>query len=228
MHEPIEHQTRTAADRDRPRRPTNSGRRRRPRRQRRQRRLRRRQDQGPRRARSGPQAAGHVHRLDRAGRAAPSGLRSRRQLDRRSAGRLLRSNQRHDPHRRLGHRHRQRPRHSGRSARERQVGGRSRADRAARRRQVRQRQLQSVRRPARRRRLRRQRAVGNARSRNLAQRPGLPAELRARHTRPASSKSPARRSAAARRSRSSPTPRSSRPPSSASTRSRSACASSRS
>ena len=64
---------------------------------------------------------------------------------------------------------------------ERQVGGRSRAHRAARRRQVRQRQLQGLGRPARRRRLGRQRAVGNARSRNLAQRPGLSTELRARH-----------------------------------------------
>ena len=47
-----------------------------------------------------------------------------------------------------------------RSARERPVGRRSRADRAPRRRQVRQRQLQGVGRPARRRRLGRQRAVG--------------------------------------------------------------------
>ena len=44
-------------------------------------------------------------------------------------------------------------------ARERQVGGRSRADRAARRRQVRQRRLQGLGRPARRRRLGRQRAL---------------------------------------------------------------------
>ena len=113
-------------------------------------------------------------------------------------------------------------------ARERQVGRRSRADRAARRRQVRQRQLQGVRRPARRRRLGRQRAVGDARPRDLAQRPGLPAELRARHADGRPRSRPARRSGAARRSRSSPTRRSSRRPSSASTRSRSGCASSRS
>ena len=111
---------------------------------------------------------------------------------------------------------------------ERQVGGRSRADRAARRRQVRQRQLQGVGRPARRRRLGRQRAVGDARARDLAQRPGLPAELRARHADRPTSRSPARRSGAARRSRSSPTRRSSRRPSSASTRWRSGCASWRS
>ena len=123
---------------------------------------------------------------------------------------------------------RQRPRHPGRSARQRQVGRRSRADGAARRRQVRQRQLQGVGRSARRRRLGRQRAVGDARSRDLAQRPGLPAELRARHADRRPRDRPARRSGAARRSPSSPTRRSSRPPSSASTRWRSACASSRS
>ena len=61
---------------------------------------------------------------------------------------------------------------------ERQVGGGSRPDRAARRRQVRQRQLQGVGRPAWRRRLGGQRAVGNARARDLAQRAGVPAELR--------------------------------------------------
>ena len=38
------------------------------------------------------------------GRPAPSRLRGRRQLDRRSAGRLLRSGQRHDSHRRFRHR----------------------------------------------------------------------------------------------------------------------------
>ena len=70
--------------------------------------------------------------------------------------------------------------------------------------------------------------VREPRSRNLAQRPGLQAELRARQRRPASSKSPARRRSAARRSRSSPTRRSSRRRSSASTRSPSVCASSRS
>ena len=59
------------------------------------RRLLGRQDQGPRRPRGRPQAAGDVHRVDRAGRAASPRLRGRRQLDRRGAGRLLRSGQRH-------------------------------------------------------------------------------------------------------------------------------------
>ena len=80
------------------------------------------------------------------------------------------------------------------------------ADRPARRRQVRQRQLQGLGRSARRRRLGRQRAVGRARSRDLAQRPGLPAELRARRPARAISRSPARRRSAAPRSPSSPTP----------------------
>ena len=67
-----------------------------------------------------------------------------------------------------------------------------------------------------------------ARPRDLAQRPGLPADLRARQSDRQPRGHRARRRSAARRSRSSPTRRSSRPWSSASTRSRSACASSRS
>ena len=108
------------------------------------------------------------------------------------------------------------------------IGGRSRPDGPARRRQVRQRQLQGLGRSARRRRLGRQRAVGEARPRDLAQRPGLPAELRARRRPAATSRSPARRRSAAPRSPSSPTRRSSRRPNSASTRWRSGCASWRS
>ncbi len=123
---------------------------------------------------------------------------------------------------------RQRPRHSGRSARQRQVGGGSRADRAARRRQVRQRQLQGLGRSARRRRLGRQRAVRVARARDLAQRPGLQADATSAARRRPTSRSPARPRSAAPRSPSSRTRRSSRPSSSASTRWRSACASSRS
>ena len=100
-------------------------------------------------------------------RPAPPGLRGRRQLRRRGARRLLRRRRGHDPPRRLGHGRRQRPRHPGRHDGEGgQAGARGRADRAARRRQVRRRRrLQGVRRPARRRRLRRQRAVRAARRR---------------------------------------------------------------
>ena len=115
----------------------------------------------------------------------PPRLRDRRQLDRRSAGGLLRPGQRHHPHRQLGHGHRQRPRHSRRHARERQVGRRSRADGAACRRQVRQRQLQGLGRPARRRRVGRQRAVGVARARDLARRQGLSADATSAASRPA-------------------------------------------
>ena len=89
---------------------------------------------------------------------------------------------------------------------------------AARRRQVRQRQLQGLGRSARRRRLGRQRALRVARGRDLARRQGLPAELRARRADRASSRPPARPRSAAPRSPSSPTRRSSRRPSSASTR----------
>ena len=52
--------------------------------------------------------------------------------------------------------------------------------------------LQGVRRPARRRRVGRQRAVGVARARDLAQRPGAPAALRARHADRRPRTSPAR------------------------------------
>ena len=93
---------------------------------------------------------------------------------------LLRRGPRHHPHRQLDHGDGQRPRHPGGHAREREVGGRGRDDRAARRRQVRQRQLQGVGRPARRGRVGGERAVGDARPRDLAQRAGLPADLRAR------------------------------------------------
>ena len=93
----------------------------------------------------------------------------------------------------------------GRHARERPVGRRSRAHGAARRRQVRQRQLQGLGRPARRRLVGGQRAVRAARAGDLAQRAGLPADLRARRRRRPTCWSPARPSGAARRSPSSPT-----------------------
>ena len=117
---------------------------------------------------------------------------------------LLRPDQRHDSHRRIDHGHRQRPRHSHRSAHERPLGGGSRADGAARRRQVRQRQLQGLRRSARRRRVGRQRAVAGARPRNLAQRAGVQAEVPARQAAGRSRDRPAPRRSAARRSPSRP------------------------
>ena len=123
--------------------------------------------------------------VDRTVRPAPPRLRGRRQLDRRGAGRLLHRGRRRHPHRRLGHRRRRRPRHPGRHARERPVGGRGRADGAARRRQVRQRQLQGLGRSARRRRLGGQRAVRVARPGDLARRQGLRARTTSAATPPA-------------------------------------------
>ena len=161
------------------RRPSARGRRQ-PHRRGHRRRLLGRQDQGPRGARGRPQTPGHVHRVHRAHRAPPPGVRGRRQLDRRGARRLLQRRPRLHPHRQLDHRDRQRPRDSGGRAHERPIGGRSRPHGAARRRQVRQRQLQGVGRPARRRRVGRQRAVRGPRPRDLAQRPRLPAVVRAR------------------------------------------------
>ena len=115
----------------------------------------------PRGSRGRAQAAGHVHRLDRCRAACTTW--STRSSTTPSTRRwpALRRGRGHDPPRQLGHGRRQRPRHPGRHDGEGgQVGARGRADRPARRRQVRRRRrLQGVRRPARRRRLRRQRAV---------------------------------------------------------------------
>ena len=143
-------------------------------------------------------------------------------------GGLLQEHRGHDPHRRLADRGRRRPRDSRGPARKRQVGGRSRPDRAARRRQVRELGLQGLGRAPRRRRVGRQRAVRVARARNLAQRRGAPAAVRARRPARRARTSPAAPRSAARRSRSSRTRRSSRRPSSASRRCRSGFASSRS
>ena len=136
---------------------------------------------GPQGARGRTQAPRHVHRLDVVARPAPPRLRGRRQLHRRSARRLRRHDRRHDPRRRLGHRQRQRPRHSGRHAPDGEdPGRRGRDDRAARRRQVRQGQLQGVRRTARRRRVRRERAVREAQGVGQARRQRALHGLRAR------------------------------------------------
>ena len=84
-----------------------------------------------------------------------------------------------DPRRRLGLGRRRRPRHPGRHPRrERQERAGGRPDQGPRRRQVRPRHLQGLRRPARRRRDGRQRAVGVARGRGPPRRPGLAAGLR--------------------------------------------------
>ncbi len=123
-------------------------------------RLHGRQHPGPRGPRGRPQAARHVHRLDRRPRPASPRLGGRRQLDRRGDGRPGDDHPRDDRDRRHGHRVRRRPRRPGRQAFDRQGRPRGRPHRAPRRRQVRRRRLQGLRRPPRRRRQRRQRAVG--------------------------------------------------------------------
>ena len=102
---------------------------------------------------------------------------------------------------------RRRPRHPGRHRRVRgQAGGRGRADRAARRRQVRRRRLLGLRRPARRRRLRRQRAVRPAGRRGHARGPRLAAELHRSASRCAAGAGRGRPTRPGRRSPSGPSP----------------------
>ncbi len=96
-----------------------------------------------------------------------------------------------------------------RRLRQEHAGGRP--DQDARRRQVRPRHLQGLRRPARRRRHGGQRAVGVARGRGPPRRPGLAAGLRGGHPERARAAPPARRRPPARSSGSCPTPRSSTP-----------------
>ena len=108
-----------------------------------------------------PQTAEHVHRLHRTRRAAPPGVRGRRQLHRRGPGRILLGHL--GDHREAEHRPRrgQRPRHPGGHpppGKGQRPG--SGDDQAARRRQVRQDQLQGLRRAARGRGLGDQRPVG--------------------------------------------------------------------
>ena len=145
-------------------------------------RLRRQGHPGPRGPRPGPQAARHVHRLDRSGRPPPPHLGGRRQLRRRGDGGLLHAHRRHAAGRRRLPRRRQRPWHPGRPVPVRsaqgQERGRGRAHRAARRRQVRRRGLQGLRRSARRRRQRRQRAVRAADRRGRPRRQALPPGVR--------------------------------------------------
>ena len=84
-------------------------------------RLRRQHHPGARGPRGGPQAPGHVHRLDRRARPAPPGLRGRRQLRRRGAGRPLR------PHRGHAAGRRRRPGHATTAAASRSTTSRARA-----------------------------------------------------------------------------------------------------
>ena len=93
-----------------------------PERPRRSGRIRRSGHHRPRGSRGGPQAPGHVHRVDRPARPAPPRLRGRRQLRRRGARGPGLARRRHDPPRQLGHRRRRRPRHPRRRSWRRRAG----------------------------------------------------------------------------------------------------------
>ena len=180
---------------------------------------------GARRARARPPAPGHVHRLDgrRAGSTTWSTRSSTTPSTRRSRATTTRRG--HDPPRQLGHGRRPRPRHPGRrDPGAAALGARGDPDEAPRRRQVRRRRLQGLRRPARRRRLGRERALRVARRRGRARRQGLPAGVRARRPAGPDAGGRRRRSGPARRSRSCPTRRSSTRPSSTRRRCSRACA----
>ncbi len=131
-----------------------------------------------------PQAARHVHRLDRLARPPPPRLRGRRQLRRRGDRRPLLEGLGHAAPRQQRHRRRRRARDPGRHAQEGEAPrGRGRADHPARRRQVRRRRrLQGLRRAARRRRLGRQRALRGAPPRDPPRRPRLEPGLRPRRS----------------------------------------------
>ena len=114
-------------------------------------------------------------------RAAPPGLRSRRQLDRRGHGRLRQEHLRHDQRRRLGHRRGRRPRHPRRNApRPGLLHAGRRDDRAQVRRQVREGRLSNLRRPARRGRHGGELPLRMVRGRSPPRRPRLSAGVRAR------------------------------------------------
>ena len=115
---------------------------------------------GPRGPRRGPQAPGHVHRLDRRPRPAALPLGDLRQLGRRGPWRLLHARRGHPARRRLRRGAGQRPGHpGGQRAEDQALRRRTGHDPAARGRQVRRRLLHGLRRPARRRRVRRERAL---------------------------------------------------------------------
>ena len=130
-------------------------------------------------ARAGAPPPRHVYRRHRREGAASPVRRGHRQRHGRGAGRSRRLDRRRDGSRRLCRRHRQRPRHPGRSASEiqEQVGARSDHVHAARRRQIRLQGLRDLGRPARRRRLGGERAVrahgGRGRARPKALQDGV-------------------------------------------------------
>ncbi len=127
---------------------------------------------GPRGPRARAQAPGHVHRRHRHARLPPPALGDRRQRRRRGHQRPRQAH-RGDPRRRPQGRDggRRRARHPGRRPPQvQEAGARAHPLHAARRRQVRQRQLQGLGRAPRRRLQRRQRALGRARRAGAARR----------------------------------------------------------
>ena len=145
-------------------------------------RLYRARHRGARRPRAGAAPARHVYRRHRREGAASSVRRSHRQLDGRGAGGPCHLHRGGTGRRRIFDRHRQRPRHSGRSASEisEKIRARSHHVHAAFRRQIRLQGLRDLGRPARRRRLRGERAVVAARGRGRARPEALPHGVRAR------------------------------------------------
>ena len=114
-------------------------------------------------------------------RPSPPRLRGGRQLGGRGHAGLQRARRGHPASRQLGHGAGRGPRDPGRrDGRLGPAGDDRRPDEAARRRQVRRRGLQLLRRPARGRRLGRERALRMARRRGAARRQGLPPGVRAR------------------------------------------------
>ena len=131
---------------------------------------------------AGPPASRHVYRRHRREGAASSVRRSHRQLDGRGAGGTRLLHRGGTGRRRIPHRHRQRPRHPGRSASEisEEIRARSHHVHAAFRRQVQLQGLRDLGRPARRRRLRGQRPLLAARGRGRARAEALQDVVRAR------------------------------------------------
>ena len=145
-------------------------------------RLHRARYRGARRPRAGAPPARHVYRRHRRKGAASSVRRSHRQRHGRGAGGPCLLHRGGTERRRISDRHRQRPRHSGRSASEisEEIRARSHHVHAAFRRQIRLQGLRDLRRPARRRRLRGERAVLAARGRGRPQPKALSHGVRAR------------------------------------------------
>ena len=165
-------------------------------------------------ARAGAPPARHVYRRHRREGAASPVRRSHRQRHGRGARRPCRLDRGRDGGRRLCHRHRQWPRHPGRSASEipEQVRPRSDHVHAARRRQIQLQGLRNLGRTARRRRFGGQRAVRAHGGRGRARPKALPDGFRARQAEDANCRMPARRrTAAAPRCGSGPTRRFSAP-----------------